>query len=127
MGLEGVAEKPCYLLSGGEKRRLSIAGVLAMKPQILLFDEPFTHLDYRGTREVVRHMIHLHRENHTLILATHEVEKVIPFVDRIAVIHAGEIKATGSPEKLVEELSYFEICPPYPGPLENEKIPWPPK
>jgi biotin transport system ATP-binding protein len=111
MGLEGVAEKPCYLLSGGEKRRLSIAGVLAMKPQILLFDEPFTHLDYRGTREVLRHMVHLHREKHTLILATHEVEN----------------KATGSPEKLVEELSYFEICPPYPGPLENEKIPWPQK
>jgi len=127
MGLEGVAEKPCYLLSGGEKRRLSIAGVLAMKPQILLFDEPFTHLDYRGTREVVRHMIHLHRENHTLIVATHEVEKVIPFVDRIAVIHAGEIKAAGPPERLVEELSHFEICPPYSGLLARERITWPPK
>jgi energy-coupling factor transporter ATP-binding protein EcfA2 len=44
MGLEGLSEKPCYLLSGGEKRRLAIAGVLAMDPEIVLFDEPFSYL-----------------------------------------------------------------------------------
>ena len=51
MKLEGLAEKPCYLLSGGEKKRLAIAGVLAMKPQTILFDEPFSHLDYPGIQE----------------------------------------------------------------------------
>ena len=50
MKLEGLAEKPCYLLSGGEKKRLAVAGVLAMKPQTILFDEPFSHLDYPGIR-----------------------------------------------------------------------------
>ena len=57
MGLEALSEKPCYLLSGGEKRRLAIAGVMAMKPQVILFDEPFANLDYPGIQEVLRYMI----------------------------------------------------------------------
>jgi ABC-type polar amino acid transport system ATPase subunit len=86
MGLKDLSEKPCYLLSGGEKRRLSIAGVLAMRPQVILFDEPFSFLDYPGIQEVLKHMVHLHREGHTLIVTTHDVEKVVAHVDRIAVI-----------------------------------------
>lgn len=54
MGLKDLSEKACYLLSGGEKRRLAIAGVLAMRPQVILFDEPFSFLDYLGIREVLQ-------------------------------------------------------------------------
>src|SRR4030067_2213451 len=92
MKLERLAENPCYLLSGGEKKRLAVAGVLAMRPQIIFFDEPFSHLDYPGVQEVLKHMIHLHREGHTLVVTTHEVEKVIAHVDHIALIHDGEFK-----------------------------------
>ena len=92
MKLEALSEKPCYLLSGGEKKRLAIAGVLAMRPEIILFDEPFSHLDYPGIQEVLRHMVHLHREGHTLVVTTHDVEKVIAHVDRMAIIHEGELK-----------------------------------
>lgn len=124
MDLEGVSEKPCYLLSGGEKRRLTIAGVLAMRPRTLVFDEPFSHLDYPGVREVLRHMVHLNREGHTLIVTTHDVEKVIAHVNRIAVIQNGELKAIGSPEELVGELSTFGIRPPCYALLEKDKISW---
>jgi biotin transport system ATP-binding protein len=124
MGLESLSEKPCYLLSGGEKRRLSIAGVLAMEPKMILFDEPFSYLDYSGIREVLRHMIHLHHRGHTIVVTTHDVEKVIAHVDRIAIIHGGELKAVGLPEKLVMELSRFGIRPPCYALLGKEKISW---
>jgi biotin transport system ATP-binding protein len=124
MGLENLSEKPCYLLSGGEKRRLSIAGVLAMRPRVILFDEPFSHLDYPGIREILKHMVDLHREGHTLVVTTHDVEKVIAHVDRIAIIHGGELKAAGLPEELVRELSRFGIRPPCYALLGREKISW---
>jgi len=124
MGLEGLSERSCYLLSGGEKRRVAIAGVLAMKPRTILFDEPFTHLDYPGVQEVLRHMISLHREGHTLVVTTHDVEKVIGHVDRIALIHRGELKALGSAEEIVPNLSRFGIRPPCYALLGTRKVTW---
>jgi len=124
MGLEGLSEKPCYLLSGGEKRRLAIAGVLAMDPEIVLFDEPFSYLDYPGTREVLYHMVRLHREGRTLVVTTHDVEKVIAHVSRIVVIQGGELKAEGPPEALVAELSRFDVRPPCSTLLGQERISW---
>lgn len=124
MGLQGLSEKPCYLLSGGEKRRLAIAGVMAMKPEVILFDEPFSHLDYPGIQEVLRYMIQLHHEGHTLIVTTHDVEKVIAHVNRMAVMQGGEIKASGLPESLVKELSRFGVRPPCYVLLGREKMTW---
>jgi len=124
MGLENISEKPCYLLSGGEKRRLSIAGVLAMKPQTILFDEPFAHLDYPGIQEVLKHMIHLHHQRHTLVVTTHDVEKVIAHIDRIVIIHNGELKAAGKPGDLETELSRFGVRPPCYTLLGKERISW---
>jgi len=124
MGLQGLSEKPCYLLSGGEKRRLAIAGVLAMGPEIILFDEPFSNLDYSGIQETLRHMIRLRREGHTLVVTTHDVEKVIAHVDRIAVLHHGELKLSGPPERLVSELQRFGVRPPCYALLGREKISW---
>jgi cobalt transport protein ATP-binding subunit len=124
MGLKDLSEKPCYLLSGGEKRRLAIAGVLAMKPQVILFDEPFSFLDYPGIQEVLKHMVNLHREGHTLVVTTHDIEKVIAHIDRIAIIHNGELKVAGLPEELIMRLPQFGIRPPCYALLGREKISW---
>ena len=124
MGLEALSEKPTYLLSGGEKRRLAIAGVLAMRPQAIVFDEPFSHLDYPGVREVLKIMIDLHRKNHTLIVTTHDVEKVITHVNRVAILHGGELKAVGSPEEMIGELPRFGVRPPCYVLLGKERISW---
>jgi biotin transport system ATP-binding protein len=124
MGLKALSEKACYLLSGGEKRRLAIAGVLAMRPRVLLFDEPFSFLDYPGIQEVLKHMVRLHREGHTLIVTTHDVEKVIPHVERIAVIYDGELKMAGPPEELMMKLPQFGIRPPCYALLGREKVSW---
>jgi cobalt transport protein ATP-binding subunit len=124
MGLKDLSEKPCYLLSGGEKRRLAIAGVLAMRPRVILFDEPFSFLDYSGIQEVLKHMVHLHREGHTLVVSTHDVEKVIVHVDRIAILNNGEMKAVGPSEELLTKLSRFGIRPPCYALLGGKKISW---
>jgi biotin transport system ATP-binding protein len=124
MGIENLAEKPCYLLSGGEKRRLAIAGVMAMKPQVILFDEPFANLDYQGIREILTFMIQWHQEGHTLIVTTHDVEKVSAHVDRIVVLQGGEIKISGNPEDLFKELSRFGVRPPCHVLLGKENLSW---
>ena len=124
MGLNDLSEKPCYLLSGGEKRRLAIAGVLAMRPNVILFDEPFSFLDYSGVQEVLRHMVALHREGHTLVVTTHDVEKVIAHVDRVAIIYNGELRLAGAPENLLMKLPEFGIRPPCYALLGREKISW---
>ncbi len=124
MGLKDLSEKPCYLLSGGEKRRLAIAGVLAMRPQVILFDEPFSFLDYPGIQEVLKHMVDLHREGHTLVVSTHDVEKVIAHVDRIAILNGGELKMTGPSEEILSKLSQFGIRPPCYSLLGGKKISW---
>jgi cobalt transport protein ATP-binding subunit len=124
MNLDHLAQKPCYLLSGGEKKRLAIAGVLAMRPEIILFDEPFSHLDYPGIQEVLRHMVLLHREGHTLIVTTHDVEKVIAHVNRMAILYDGELKAMGLPEELMEKLPDFGVRPPCYALFGREKVSW---
>ncbi len=124
MGLKDLSEKPCYLLSGGEKRRLAIAGVLAMRPQVILFDEPFSFLDYPGIQEVLKHMVDLHREGHTLVVSTHDVEKVIAHVDRIAILNGGELKTAGPSEETLSKLSQFGVRPPCYSLLGGKKISW---
>jgi len=124
MGLNEIPEKPCYLLSGGEKRRLTIAGVIAMKPKVIPFDEPFSFLDYYGIREILRHMIHLHKEGHTIVISTHDVEKVIVHVDRIVVLQDGELKYQGRPEEILSQLLNYGIRPPCYALLGSEKISW---
>ncbi len=124
MNLASLSERPCYLLSSGEKRRLAIAGVMAMKPRVILFDEPFAYLDFPGIQEVLKYMMELHREGHTLIVTTHDVEKVIAHVDRMAILQKGEIKALGKPEEVTRDLYQFGVRPPCYVLLGKEKISW---
>jgi cobalt transport protein ATP-binding subunit len=121
VGLEEMAEKPCYRLSGGEKRRVAIAGVLAMRSRILVLDEPFANLDYSGVCQVMFHILDLHRKGHTIILTTHDVERAIAHAQRVAVIFKGELKALGPPEKVMPELSAYSIRPPGKSFLEEWK------
>jgi biotin transport system ATP-binding protein len=69
-------------------------------------------------------MVHLHRKGHTLVVTTHDIEKVIAHVDRIAIIHDGELKVAGLPEELIMKLSKFGIRPPCYALLGREKVSW---
>jgi biotin transport system ATP-binding protein len=124
VGLLKQARQAPHLLSGGEKRRLAIAGVLAMKPQVLAMDEPFANLDFPGTREVLKQILFLHRAGHTIIIATHDVEKVIAHADRLIILQAGEVTRIGRPDALMDELEAHGIRQPCAVRLGMEIQPW---
>ncbi len=104
-------QKP-HLLSGGEKRRLAIAGILAMEPKVLVFDEPFSSLDFPGIKQVLKQIISLHQAGHTILVAAHDLEKVIAHTDRLVIMNAGKVVKDGLPGQLLGELEAFGIRQP---------------
>ena len=99
-------------LSGGEKRRLAIAGILVMNPEVIVFDEPFSNLDYPGTIQVLSTIIGLNRSGHTIIIATHDVETVICEATRIIIMEDGFIKEDGEPDSIVKHLESYGVREP---------------
>ena len=88
-------ERP-EVLSGGEKRRLAIAGVLAMDAKVLLLDEPFANLDYPSTLMMIETLIELRESGQTVIIVSHEAEKFLRHTDRTIIMADGRIAADGS-------------------------------
>ena len=112
VNLTGLEDKSPHNLSGGEKRRLAIAGVLAMMPEVLVLDEPFSNLDYPATRTVLDHIRQLHEAGHTIIIATHDLEKVVSCANRIVVMEHGRVVQDGIPADVVNGTESFGIRPP---------------
>jgi biotin transport system ATP-binding protein len=112
VGLEHLSQQQTHLLSGGEKRRLTIAGVLAMRPRIILMDEPFANLDFPGIRQILQQILNIHRQGTTLILCSHELDPVAAHADRIVVLEQGRLVLEGSPEKVIERLEVFGVRAP---------------
>ena len=99
VGLEpGVLEKSPFDLSGGQKRRVAIAGVIAMEPQVLVLDEPTAGLDPSGSARILDNIRTYHLEkNACIILVSHSMEEVAREAERLVVIHQGTIPFSGSP------------------------------
>ncbi|MGP1594689.1 MAG: energy-coupling factor ABC transporter ATP-binding protein [Treponema sp.] len=98
----GLSEKryyPARSLSGGEKRRLAVAGILMIDADIIIFDEPFANLDYDGVISVVRLIQDLKQRQKTLLILTHELEKVLGLTNRLLILNNGTLTYNGSPEK----------------------------
>lgn len=90
-------------LSGGERRRLAIAGVLAMRPDCILLDEPFANLDLPAIRGVLEVIVALHAKGRALVVITHELEKVLAHATRLAVMDSGRIVYDGAPDGLARD------------------------
>lgn len=106
---EGVYDKSPFELSGGQKRRVAIAGVLAMNPEVLILDEPTAGLDPRGRDEILDAIKKLHQERGiTVILVSHSMEDVARLVDRIVVMHRGKVAMTGSPKEIFSRVREIE-------------------
>ena len=100
-------------MSGGEKRRLAVAGILAMNREIFIFDEPFANLDFPGVQSVCEILKKLKSEKKTVIVLTHELEKILGLADRFIILDKGEIKFSGTPEEgLKLDLNSFGIKNP---------------
>lgn len=104
VGLEGKGDYPPRRLSGGEKRRLAVAGVLAMGCETMILDEPFANLDWPGVVQVLRVIRDLKQAGKTLIILTHELEKVLAFADRLIILNRGFIREDGPPEGVLNRL-----------------------
>lgn len=112
LGLAHLADQSPHLLSGGERKRLTIAGVLVMRPQVLVFDEPFANLDYPGVQAILAQIISLHKEGRTIIVAAHDVEKIVYFAQRLVIMQQGRIVADGRPEQTLHLLEQFDVRSP---------------
>lgn len=94
-------EKSPFDLSGGQKRRAAIAGVIAMQPQVLILDEPTAGLDPKGRDEILYKIKDMHsRMNLTVILVSHSMEDVAKLADRILVMNGGRVEMFDRPEKI---------------------------
>ena len=108
-----------HILSGGEKRKLAIGGILAMDSNILIFDEPFSNLDYRGVKNVLGKIIELHEKGHTIIVITHDLEKILAHGKRLIIMNDGKIIHEGKPWELIDKLQSCGIKRPYGNTIEN--------
>lgn len=111
------------MMSGGEKRRLAVAGILAMDRSLIIFDEPFANLDWPGVRTVCFILRQLKEEKKTVIVLTHELEKILGLASRFIVLDKGEIRFDGSPEKGVKQnLEDWSIKNPLAGKNAAESV-----
>lgn len=98
-----------FELSGGQKRRVAIAGVLAMKPKVLLLDEPTAGLDPKGRDEILDQIAKLHKETGmTVVLVSHSMEDVARYVDRIIVMNKGEKMLDSTPKEVFRHYKELE-------------------
>ena len=102
-------DKSPFDLSGGQQRRVAIAGILAMQPEVLILDEPTAGLDPKGRDDILDQIAKLHKERGiTVILVSHSMEDVAKYVDRIVVMDHGCMKFDGEPKKVFEHYKELE-------------------
>ena len=102
-------DKSPFELSGGQKRRIAIAGVIVMEPEILILDEPTAGLDPKGSLEVYEFLLKLRRErNTTIIVVSHIMEDIARYFDRVAVLEHGKLAMVDSPRNVFAQKEYLE-------------------
>ncbi|MFZ7132651.1 MAG: ATP-binding cassette domain-containing protein, partial [Eubacteriales bacterium] len=104
-----VKDKSPFELSGGQMRRVAIAGVLAMKPDVLILDEPTAGLDPQGRDEILTQIKKMHeRDKNTVILVSHSMEDIAKYTDNIIVMSKGRIQLFDIPENIFKEAELME-------------------
>ncbi|WP_405772277.1 glycine betaine/L-proline ABC transporter ATP-binding protein [Streptomyces sp. NBC_00080] len=102
VGLDGMEQRRPAQLSGGQRQRVGLARALAVDPEVLLFDEPFSALDPLIRRDMQEEVVRLHREEgRTMVFITHDLSEALKLGDRIALMRDGEVVQLGTPEEIV--------------------------
>jgi len=116
LGIAHLRDKICHYLSGGEKRKVALAGALVMRPELLILDEPFEGLDNRSRAELVTLLNKLHGDGMTIMMSTHDLNLVAAFADRVYVLARGRgVITAGTPSDIflqAEALRASNIDPP---------------
>ncbi|SCG84072.1 cobalt transporter ATP-binding subunit [Proteiniborus sp. DW1] len=109
LDFEAVSERSPFELSGGQKRRVAIAGVLAMKPEVLVLDEPTAGLDPKGRDDILGQIQNLYEKNKmTIILVSHSMEDIARLVNKIIVMHKSKVAMVGSPREVFRRADELE-------------------
>jgi len=111
LGLEGNLLTPPDRLSGGEKRRLAIGGILTIDPELLILDEPFANLDYPGIVSVLRLLLQLKEKGMGIVLITHEMEKTLAHADRLVIMEKGRIMEDGPTRTIAPRAGQYGLHP----------------
>ena len=109
VGLSDYATRAIHQLSGGQKQRVAIAGMLALRPQILVMDEATAMLDPRGRASLIETLTRLHNSGLTVVMVTQYMEEVTA-CDRVVVMRGGRIAADGTPEEIFSDEGLLESC-----------------
>lgn len=112
-GLVNFDQRRPHSLSGGEKRRLAVAGVLAMHPDVLALDEPFDGLDWQGSARLIAVLLRLHNAGKTILLITHDLDRILAHADRLVLMKAGRIVDDDKPGKLISRVENYGVRRPH--------------
>lgn len=112
--IEKLGDKNPFELSGGQMQRVAIASIIAMRPEIIVLDEPTSQLDPQGTEEVFKAIENLCKEGMTIVMVEHKIEKIAEYSDRVMLMDHGEIVAFDTPQKVfsLDNLEDYGVCPP---------------
>ena len=103
VGMDGYEQRSPHSLSGGQKQRIALSGVLAMDPELLVFDEATSMLDPVGSREVLAMIEELHQRGKTIVMITHNIEEALD-ADRVVLMRDGKILANGTPSEILTDM-----------------------
>lgn len=125
VGLAKKADYPARFLSGGEKRRLAVACMLAMELPVIIFDEPYANLDYGGVKQVNALVKRLHEQKKTVVILTHELEKCLGLADKFVVLFRGDKVFDGTAQEgLLQNLEQWNIRNPLNAYSKVEDLVW---
>lgn len=114
-GIIDLKDTPTHFLSYGQKKRVSISSIIAMKPKVIIFDEPTTYLDPKHKQQIMEFLTELNKNGTTIILSSHDVNLAYSWADHIVVMKNGSILKEGLPEEIFLDSSLLNkanlICP----------------
>jgi len=108
VSMENYEDKTPHHLSGGQQKRIAIAGIIAMKPELMILDEPTAGLDPDGVEKVLNIMNQLNEEGMTLIISSHDIDMISKYADKIFVLYNGEIIESGNKNKIFSDMELLK-------------------
>ncbi|MBE0428285.1 MAG: ABC transporter ATP-binding protein [Thermoleophilia bacterium] len=110
VGIHSLLGRPIHHLSHGQKKRLSIAGVLAMQPRVLILDEPTASLDPMGEKRIMRLLLSLNRAGMTIVMATHDVDLIPLYAEQVCLLRSGRVAVRGGLKEVFGSRGLIERC-----------------
>lgn len=108
VGMENYEDKTPHHLSGGQQKRIAIAGIIAMKPELMILDEPTAGLDPDGVEKVLNILNQLNEEGMTLIISSHDIDMISKYADKIFILYNGEIIESGNKNKIFSDMELLK-------------------